>query len=230
LDGPGQIAADGAFTAAPQAAHSATFVSARVGDLVGRARVRVVPDLPWHFDFEGSREPPITWVGARYRHVVRNIEGNNVLVKVTTIPKGTRSQAWFGPHELHDYTIQADVMGAVNNQQMPDIGLIAQGYTLDLQGGHQKLQIRTWPAQLRVTTTVDFAWKPNQWYTMKFRAANENGKAVLRGKVWPKGETEPSAWTAEAVDESPNVTGSPGLFGNATSAEIFLDNLRVFPN
>ena len=114
---------------------------------------------------------------------------------------------------------------------MPDLGLVAQRYTLDLMGDHQELQIRSWTAELeRFSKTVPFAWKPNTWYTMKFRAANEDGKAVLRGKVWPRGEPEPKEWTIEAVDVEPNRVGSPGLFGNASDAEIYLDNISVTAN
>lgn len=229
LDGPGEIAADGAFKAAADG-HVATVVTAKVGDLSGRARVRVVPDLPWKFDFEGLSDLPVSWVGARYRHQLRNEGENTIAVKVTTIPKGTRSRCWFGHSDLHDYTIQADVRGQLKNDKMPDIGLIAQGYTLDLQGASQKLQIRTWVPQLRMAETIDFAWKPDTWYTMKLQAANEDGKAVLRGKVWPRGEDEPAEWTITATDESPNVAGSPGLFGNAKDAEIALDNIQVTAN
>lgn len=71
------------FTAATDLGHHAVEVMARVGGLSGRARVRVVPDLPWRFDFEQielgpnrAGEPPITWVGARYRHVIRDLDGN----------------------------------------------------------------------------------------------------------------------------------------------------------
>ena len=39
----------------------------------------------------------------------RALEGNGVLTKITSLPKGTRSRCWFGPSDLHDYTIQADV-------------------------------------------------------------------------------------------------------------------------
>ena len=54
--------------------------------------------------------------------------------------------------------------------------------------------------------------------------------AVLKGKVWPRGTAEPSEWTVEATDESPNVSGSPGLFGNAKDAELYLDNIHVTAN
>jgi hypothetical protein len=65
---------------------------------------------------------------------------------------------------------------------------------------------------------------------MKFRAATDGGKAVLKGKVWKRGESEPEAWTIEAVDEAPNLVGSPGLFGNANDSEITYDNITVTKN
>jgi hypothetical protein len=83
---------------------------------------------------------------------------------------------------------------------------------------------------VRREQTIDFAWKPDVWYTMKFRASVSDGKAVLQGKVWPKDEAEPDAWTIELVDTAPNLQGSPGLYGNAKDAEIFLDNIAVVPN
>jgi hypothetical protein len=65
---------------------------------------------------------------------------------------------------------------------------------------------------------------------MKFQVSTVDGKTQLRGKVWPRGDKEPAPWTAEVEDATPNLTGSPGLFGNATNAEIFLDNITVQPN
>ncbi len=236
VEGPGAVE-NGAYQAPADTKHQAAYVTAKVGELSNEARIRIVPALPWSFDFEGLSDLPVTWVGARYRHVIRPMDGSNVAVKISTIPKGTRSRSWMGPTDLHDYTIQAEVRGAANGDQQPDIGLIAQGYTLDMKGDHQRLQIRTWDAQvgspdrsLRMAKTIDFAWEPNTWYVMKLSVANEGGKAIVRGKVWPKSEKEPEAWTIEAVDDVPNTAGAPGLFGNATDAEIYLDNITVTPN
>ena len=230
LQGSGSIDASGKYQAAGEAVHSATIVTARVGDLEGKARARIVPDLPWKFTFDELEDLPVTWVGARYRHVIREKDGSNVMVKVTTIPKGTRSRCWFGHSELSNYTIEADVQGAISDDKLPDIGLIAQGYTMDLQGENQRLQIRSWVPQLRMAKTIDFPWKPDQWYPMTFRVAVEDGKAVLRGKVWLRSEDEPSQWTIVTTDDVPNVSGSPGLFGNAKDAEIYLDNIQVNEN
>jgi hypothetical protein len=112
------------------------------------------------------------------------------------------------------------------------MGLIAQRYTIDLMGAKQQLQIRSWPPQVatRFAKTIPFPWKGDTWYTMKFRAETQGDKAVLKGKVWPRGEKEPEAWTIEATDEVANLQGSPGLFGNATNAEIYIDNVTVSAN
>lgn len=230
LQGEGEISKTGEFTA-PAGKQQATYLTATVGDLKAAARIRIVPELPWTFDFEDKQDLPITWVGMRYRHVLRKVGDNTVAVKVTTIPKGTRSRGWLGHSDLSDYTIQADVMGAKTGGKMPDIGLSAQGYTLDMQGDQQKLQVRLWDAQLeRFSKTIDFAWQPNTWYTMKFEVSTKDDNAVLRAKVWPRDDKEPSQWTLEATDDLPVYAASPGMFGNASNAEITLDNIKVYPN
>jgi outer membrane protein assembly factor BamB len=328
----GSIDKNGEFTA-PPGHQTAVMVQADCNGLKGTARVRVIPDLNWKFDFSNG-QIPITWVGVRARHIVidydllkslekknplagqlymylmtgfinmnrpslkydnstpqqawtellryldliekattpekakaeldpllkiladekviakwgwpnkqgiqltvergpRKIDGNGVLLKVTTIPRGARSQSWFGPDDLHDYTIQSDVCGAAKHGRLPDVGVIGQRYTLILMGDSQKVEIRTWPAHdFRMRKSVAFPWKAEMWYTMKFRTSNENGKIVLRGKVWPRSEKEPAAWTIEVTDPSfhPEREGSPGIAGDAQHSEIFYDNILVSKN
>ncbi len=222
------------FTASTDAAHTGVVITAKAGRVTGTARVRIVPPLPWKFNFDDLTDPPVSWVGARYRHVIREVDGSPALVKISTIPKGARSRAWMGQSELSEYTIAADVRGAKSQDKMPDIGLTAQGYVLDLMGQSQQLQIRTWSAQLRMAETIDFPWKENTWYRMKFRAELESeppaAVAILKGKVWPRDEPEPEEWTITARDESANLHASPGLYGNAKDAEIYIDNIEVTSN
>ena len=229
--GDGVVDESGVFSAPDSAAHGATIVRARLGDLTARARVRIVPPLPWKFDFEGLTEPPLSWVGARYRHVMREVDGSSAMVKITTIPKGTRSRLSMGHSDEHDYTIQCDFKADVQNNKLPDVGLIAQGYTMAIESLNNRILLNSWGShEHRHHEQVSFTLEPNVWYTIKLRAENSAGKAVLRGKVWKRDAKEPAEWTIELVDPLPNEKGSPGLFGNATNAELFLDNVVVVPN
>lgn len=233
VEGPGSIEGS-TFTAAADAAHTAAFITATAGEVTATSRVRIVPGLPWKFTFDDLTEPPLSWVGARYRHQVRTVDGSPALVKVTTIPKGARSRAWMGPSDLKEYTISADVRGARMQDQLPDIGLTAHGYVLDLQGQHQRVQIRTWDAQERMAQDVKFPWKEDTWYRMKLRVDIESeppaAVALIRGKIWPRDQNEPKEWSVTARDESPNLSASPGLYGNAKVAELYLDNVEVTAN
>lgn len=230
VDGGGAIDDQGNYTADSGASHAVVTITAKVSDLSSTARVRVIPPLPWKFDFN-DKKVPATWIGAAYRHQPKDLETDAALVKISTIPKGTRSQSWMGWTTLHDYTVQADFQGTIQNNLRPDMGLINQRYTLDLMGKDQ-LQIRSWTPrlELRFAKTVPFEWQPNQWYRMKFQSETTAGAVTLRGKVWERGEPEPDQWSIEASDATPNRNGSPGMFGNATNAEFYVDNVEVYPN
>jgi outer membrane protein assembly factor BamB len=270
----GTVTNDGTYTA-PAGQHAGAIVTAKVGSLEGRARIRSMPPLPWTFTFDEialgkdpktgvmKGEPPLPWIGMRYRHAVREVDGSKCLVKVTTIPKGTRSQGWIGPIGLHDYSIRADFRAqetgvgkpgdpatpsgksadsdadafqkafgnpaALEKARMPDMGLIAQRYTLDLMGAAQQLQLRSWPPQVATyfSKTIPFPWEAGRWYVMKLEARTSGQSAILRGKVWPRGDPEPGAWTIEAAHEAGNLQGSPGFFGNSKDSEIYIDNVSV---
>lgn len=265
----GSVTESGRYTA-PADQHAGATITARVGKLEGTARVRSMPPLPWRFDFDEvvlgpdprgglpRGEPPLPWIGMRYRNAVRQVDGSNCMVKVTTIPKGTRSQGWIGPTDLHDYCVSADIRAeeagtaaadaategdsdasafaaataapsSLITARLPDMGLIAQRYTLDLMGASQQLQLRSWPPQVAThfSKTVPFPWRAGVWYRMRFEARTRGSDAVLRGKVWPRDEPEPSSWTVEAVHERGNLRGSPGFFGNSKVSEIYVDNVLV---
>lgn len=336
ISGAGTIDATGRYTAPKDSIHAATILSAKVGNLSGEARIRVVPDFPWDFNFDDG-QIPITWVGARYRHIpldfdlykklegksevlsrlyvyvrsefvnfsptrvwdnttpaqrwteflrftnllesVKTLEdaratidpllndlkaagvvsewtwedlgqplglkltvkrgpdkvsGNGVMTKITTIPKGARSQGWMGRTNFSKYTIEADIYSAVRDGKMGDAGVIGQRYRLDLMGAAQELKLISWISHEEKYRTVPFEWKPNTWYRMKlttdFREADGHTVAILQGKVWPRDADEPEDWTITWEDEPGNTVGSPGLFGNAKDAEVFFDNVKVYQN
>ncbi|MBD3676141.1 MAG: PQQ-like beta-propeller repeat protein [Planctomycetaceae bacterium] len=164
----------------------------------------------------------------------REDTGNIVMMKITTIPKGTRSQGWMGHTDFENYTIQADVMGAEKDGKLPDAGVIAQRYRLEMLGASQELKLYSWIAHEEKYIKKAFPWKADVWYTIKLSASHEErdgeSVAILKGKVWPRDEEEPEEWTITWEDVPANETGSPGLFGNATDAEVFYDNIIVTPN
>ena len=235
VDG-GTISDDLLYTAPTETTGAGVSLTATSGELKSVARARVIAPLPWRFDFE-DKKVPIFWIGAAYRHQPAELPtGGNGLVKISTIPKGTRSQAFMGKPNGHNYTVQAEVYAAdtknkVPTTNLPDMGVVNQRYTLSLEGS-QKLQIRSWFSMLeqRFAKTIPFEWQAKTWYTMKLQSENKDGKAVLRGKVWKTGEAEPEAWTIEAEDLLPNTVGSPGLFGKSSDAEIYIDNVIVKQN
>lgn len=235
IEGGGAVSDEQVYAAPTDTAGAGVFITATSGDLKSTARARVIAPLPWKYDFE-DKKVPLFWVGAAYRHQPIELPtGGNGLVKISTIPKGTRSQAFMGRPGVHDYTIQAEVYGSdlknkVPTVKLPDMGVVNQRYTLLLEGA-QKLKIRSWVSlEERFSKTVPFEWQANTWYTLKLKSENKDGKAILRGKVWKTSDTEPEAWTVEGEDQLPNTIGSPGLFGNSTDAEFYVDNVTVTAN
>ncbi len=137
-----------------------------------------------------------------------------------------------GPTDLANYTIQADVLLKEEGGKMSDVGLINSGYQLTIRGLSNKLRLDTWTSSDYRTfmRSADSSPKPDTWYTLKLSVVPEGDDAIVRGKIWQRGETEPSKWTVEMVDNSPNLHGTPGVFGNSPDAEIYLDNVQVTPN
>ncbi len=162
------------------------------------------------------------------------VSGNGVMCKITTIPKGARSQGWMGRTNLSNYTIQADVYSAERNNKLGDAGVIGQRYRLDLMGAAQELKLISWISHEEKYHSVPFEWKPDTWYTLKLNASltEKDGEkiAVLKGKCWPRDGKEPEEWTINWEDHPANEVGSPGLFGNAKDAEVFFDNVKVSNN
>jgi len=247
----GTLAPDGTFTAGGNETQVGAVV-ASFGNLTGSARVRVLPALPWSIDFEKYTEdkPPLTFVGAGGKFATRTIDANGqknkVLVKTTDNDLYARARTNFGHSGMSNYTLQADVYTGSqmisNQRQMPDIGIINSKYVLVLMGNHQRAQLHVWSTELpderkasgSINKTIDYAWDPNTWYTLKIRVEQQAGKAIIKGKVWPKGKDEPADYQLTLEDTQPNISGSPGFYGNslvgAAKSEIFYDNVIVTEN
>lgn len=208
-------------------------VTVKRGDVTASARVRVATPIPMKEDFEsyevGSR--PAYLKNATIRFAIGEQDGSKVMAKEPA-PGLHRHYTFIGRPDASDYTIQADVLGTRTGRRIADMGLVNSGYIADLQGALQKLQIRSWSSVLRMMQETPFSWEPGKWYTMKFQVKQpdkEGGAAMVRAKVWPRGEDEPADWTLTIEDPLPVTQGSPGLIGYTPSAGYW-DNLTVLPN
>lgn len=241
----GAIGKDGTFTAPSDAAYSAGLVTAKVGELTATARVRVSPKLPIKEDFEKMTPdaPPPGWVGVMGKTKIVDRDGSKCFKKMAE--KGKPSPVWkmrafSNPPIAGGYTIEADMLGTLAKKRFkPDMGLINSGYEMVLMGMTKELELSRWRDEPThaLRHKVPMELKPDQWYRMKFQVVMKDGKAHVGGKVWPRGETEPTSWTIEFEDACPNTESSPGIFtySNGTTdksdgAEVYVDNYMVYGN
>jgi outer membrane protein assembly factor BamB len=223
----GAISPDGHLKVDTSKGNQGGKVKATAGELNGTARVRAFAPLPWSFDFE-SGKVPAEWVGAG-RLTIADGEGGKTLHKAPVQTGLNRATVYIGPATLSGYTVECDLKATRKGRRMPDIGLINGGYTFDMQGNHQRLEMRSWASELAFSRKVEFKWEPDTWYRMKLAVEPAADKTVARGKVWKKGEAEPADWAIVYEDDGRIPAGAPGVYGDS-SVDIDWDNLSVVVN
>ena len=241
--------AQGRLVAAPDAKRSAGAFEATIAEaeanppLKGTIRGRVLPSPPYTEDFESFSlsktrpdgvtfaYPPLPWIGARLKWEVREVEGNQALVKTLDRWLFQRSMVFMGHAEDRDYTLGADVMSHGNRRTMSDVGLVNQRYIIVLRGNGQRLEVNS--NIERLAETVPFTWNPKKWYRLTTRVdVAADGSGVVRGKAWPRSQEEPAKWTIEVPVPRAHRNGSPGLFGFSPNIKfaVIVDNISVTPN
>ncbi|MEK6799262.1 MAG: PQQ-binding-like beta-propeller repeat protein [Planctomycetota bacterium] len=238
----GQIDHQGVLTIGPDNVFSAGIVTRKIGETAGTARVRVSPKVPFTegFDAYAADAVPPGWLSVTAKTKVVEKDGSKVLMKLAEkpAPPFMRIRAYLTNSLPGGYTMQADMLGTPKGERFkPDMGLINTRYFVTMQGGEQTLQIESWSPMPRVRHEAPFAWQTDKWYTMKVRVEPKADQAIIRAKVWPRGETEPAAWSIEFTDPSPNREGSPGIYGyspgttaKSKGPEVYFDNIQVIPN
>ena len=215
----------------------------------GSAGVRQVPKLPYMQDFEKVPDNAIPggWVNSVVKFQVRTVDGQKVLVKTANNPNplAARANAFISSPDWKDYTIQCDMFAKRVKDQIGDMGVVANRYSLYLQGDLQQFRLVSWGGLLRVDKTISYPWTDNVWYTLKLTVSQQGSDALVRGKIWEKDKPEPAEWTLEVVDKAPNLNGAAGLYARVPpgsievgakpadtkpGSEMFFDNLKITPN
>ncbi|HUR53811.1 MAG TPA: hypothetical protein VMZ71_06750, partial [Gemmataceae bacterium] len=242
---------NGTLTVGPNPAQQG-IVELKFGTMTARARVRVAPQLPFSQDFEKSPagSSPSGWVNTNGKFLVKQAgNGNLALSKVNTDsrPPIARANGYITLPDASNYTIQADLMATEVRGKLPDFGVVNSRYTLILDGKidtdnkQRNVRLVSWENRPRINLSVDFDWKAGTWYTTKLVVEQKEKTALIRGKVWPKGEKEPEKWTVEFEDTLPNRNGAGGVYGYvsnigtaddggvAPGSDIFYDNITITP-
>ncbi|WP_020471222.1 PQQ-binding-like beta-propeller repeat protein [Zavarzinella formosa] len=222
------------------------YVLAKLGDKTFMARVRVAPGLPYKQDF--VQVPvggiPGGWINTQAKYVVVEKDGVKVLSKTNTNPSPpvARAYAYITPPETTGYTIESDIMGVEQKDKLPDGGILANRYTFYLDGktdekGERTVRLISWEALPRIDVAAPFTWKSGQWYRLKLSVEVGEKEAVVKAKVWARGEAEPEKWTLEFTDPLPNREGAAALYGYVTNAdkdapgsEIYYANISITKN
>lgn len=231
---PGTVSEDGvvSFDAAAVKGTQVGALKAKIGNLEAVSHLRVAGPLPWSEDFSNIEvdNAPSSWLGVGKGAKVTDLDGNHVLRQPKAASGAPRATLLMGPASMHGYTVQSDIRGAKVGRRYTDLGVVNSGYTLEMQGAHQRLKIGSWNSENRMAVQQDFAWEMDVWYTVKLRVditgEGDNAKAIIRGKAWKQGEAEPSDWSITAEDPHPILHGSPGLYTFAPVASYF-DNVHV---
>jgi outer membrane protein assembly factor BamB len=237
----GEIDANGKLTVDAKMTNQQSIAVATFEGISARARIRVAPRIPYSIDFDKLPEGivPGGWVNTQGKWLVKTINGNKVLAKVNdkASPLLARGNAYITVPTASDYTIEADVQGLMAGSDMPDVGIVANRYTLMLAGNVQKLRIVAWDPLPRIDKTIQYEWKPGVWYRMKMTTEIAGGKGTIRGKVWPADAKEPANWTIEVTDSRPMDHGSAALYAYVTGVqdkrpgtEVYFDNVKITPN
>ena len=213
---------------------------AKVGDMVGTARLRVVPTLPHVQSFDQIELdqadatfafPPGHWFGGRPKWKIVDRDGQRVVTRNMSNPLFQRTMSLCGHPSDANYTMQVDVMSDGNRRTLSTVGVVHQRYLIRLKGNDQALEVSSNDEHLKIAEK--FRWKAKVWYRLKTTVdIQDDQSARIRAKVWPRDEDEPEAWTLTAIDPHGHQSGAWGLYGFTLQSRfsVFLDNLSVIPH
>jgi len=237
---------NGVLVAAADAQASAGMFKGTTKDgMSAFVRGRVVPGLGYEEDFEGFTlgdtpaahggnfaYPPLSWIGARFKFDVRERDGNKVFGKTLDRLLFQRATSFFGPPELSNYTLEADVMTDGNRRIKSVIGLVNAHYAIYLVGNSNMLEVSS--NHERFKHNVPFPVTANQWYRLKTKVVPGDGTTATKimAKAWKKQDPEPDAWTLNVEHEAGHTWGAPGIFGFSPQAQkpVFVDNIKLYSN
>ena len=136
---------------------------------------------------------------------------------------------------MSGYTISADVMGKQVRDNLPNMGVTAHRYILQMVGNEQKLRVSAWDAVPRVAKEIDFDWEPDSWYHLKTdsrrqrrpgngsRQSLEKGRGRAHRMDNPTDRREPES----VPDRRASTARRNGIQPPSPGTPIYYDNIMV---
>ncbi len=91
----------------------------------------------------------------------------------------------------------------------------SQWYQADMNTDLKTLELRKrFNGIMTTVTTIPFTFTPNTTYWLRIDVQTSNGVAIVRGRAWLNGTTEPTTWQVTYTDHTPLVAGLPGAMGD----------------
>ena len=181
----------------------------------GSARIRVIPPLPWRYDFDdpstacrpsGSTPPASTscarWTAAK------------VLTKKADNPFLRRARVYMGPSGLVRTTRSRSTRWRrPRRRQMGVVGVVAQRYQLALLGSHQRLELQSWQPETERTakTSVQVAGGHLVPPQARGERPSRMARCARAARCGPGARTSPPSGLRRAHGRrSPNTAGQSG--------------------
>jgi hypothetical protein len=135
----------------------------------------------------------------------------------------------FGPAETTNISVSAAICSAAKGRRFPSFGAGLNGvagFKLQVSPAKNLLELY---ADQALLASVPYEWKSGQWTALRLQIRQTaEGLWKVEGKAWPRGTSEPGAWTISAETKDEPHSGRASVFGSPFSgAPIQFDDLRV---
>jgi len=152
----------------------------------------------YHQDFQKSADGsmPQQLLVMNGAFAVRS-EGDNKFLQLPGEPLDTFG-FMLGADETN--SIQCSIRAASTGKRFPEFGVGLAGpagYRLWLMPAVGEVQILKGD---NVKAAKPYEWKSGTWLILRLQLTKQNNKAILQGKIWPRGAAEPNDWTINFED------------------------------
>ncbi len=135
----------------------------------------------------------------------------------------------FGPAVQDSVAVGARIFGTSKGRRAPTFGVGlggVSGWKLQVSPGKKAVELLK---DQEIKATVAYDWRSGAWSQLRLEIRKgKDGAWQVAGKVWPAGETEPTAALIAFAETEEPVSGKASILGSPfAGTPIWFDDLRV---